>query len=89
MRREHRTVYTAVVFHDSEYEAAVATKDLGYYLTRQSATRAINAARDTFWQTGQVCRGTLWAAVFGKLPERFESDLGWSWFVGTDGKAVR
>ena len=89
MKRQQRTVYAAAVYHDTEYDAAVSRKGLGYYPSRAAATRAVNAARDTFWQTGEVQRGTLWAAVFGKEPERWESDLGYTWFVGTDGKAVR
>jgi hypothetical protein len=48
-------------------------------------------ARDDYWQTGGVTYGFLWPAVFGKSPERFESDERepGSWFVGTDGKADR
>jgi hypothetical protein len=86
-----RHVYVATVYHDTELDAAVEDKDLGYYPSLQSAVDAVNEARDDYWQTGGVTYGFLWPAVFGKSPERFESDERepGSWFVGTDGKADR
>lgn len=86
----NRPVYAAVLYHDSEENASEDSKDIGHYPSLQAAVRAVNEQRSDHWQTGQVIYGFLWPAIFGKRPERFESDLReTSWFVGTDGKAER
>ena len=82
-------VWAATVYHDTDEDAAVENRDIGFYPTLAAATRAINAIRDDYWQTGGVQCGELHPAVFGKSPEWFESDDRGSWFVGTDGRADR
>ena len=91
MKRRNRPVYAATLYHDTEYDAAVEGRDLGYFPSLRSAVDAVNAERDDYWQTGGVTYGFLWEPVFGKSPEYFESDdrEPGSWFVGTDGKADR
>lgn len=86
-----RPVYAATLYHDTEFNADERNEDIGYFATLEGATRAINARRDDYWQTGGIQYGFLHAPVFGKSPEWFESDESnpGSWFVGTDGMADR
>lgn len=88
--RRNRPVYCAVVYHDTEFDAADSDKFIGYFPTLAEAVRAINGVRGDYWQTGGVTYGFLWEGVPGRYPEDFESDdREPSWFVGTDGKADR
>jgi hypothetical protein len=92
MTAEPTPVYEATIYHDSAYDAADDQRDVGFFPTLAAATDAVNAARDeaTGWYTGGVRFGLLHPAIFGKRPERFESDDSVEpWFVGLDGKAVR
>jgi hypothetical protein len=89
MTRE-RHVYEAEVIRDDEYNANVESRHLGYFPSLELATAAVNAARhEPDWATGSVYGGTLHEAVYLRSPERFEMDDDGSWFVGTDGLAVR
>lgn len=94
--RRNRPVYEATLYHDSPDNAADDSRHLGYFPSRFSAVKAINAERtpadgaDAGWFTGGIRYGFLWEAVFGQSPEYFESDdRETPWFVGIDGKAVR
>lgn len=91
MKRRNRPVYEAVLYHDSEGEAADRERELGYFPSVDEATRAVNEARDpaTGWHTGGIRYGFLWERT-ADAPEYFESDdRETPWFVGTDGKADR
>jgi hypothetical protein len=91
-----KPVYAATLYHDSIDEGDDDQRDLGYYPSLKAAVAAINEARTPAdsaregWFTGGVQYGFLHPAVFGRRPERFESDdREQSWFVGIDGKADR
>lgn len=90
-----RPVFEATLYLDKDGDAAVQSRHLGYFPSLPWATDAINEARDRGdqpdgWFIGGVTYGWLHPAVFGRRPEWFEGDEREpSWYVGTDGKAVR
>ena len=80
-------VWDAYLVHDEPEEAGVAQRELGYYPTKRRAIQAVNDGRNEYWQTGGVVAGELEPAVPGVRPGHFESIIGQSWFIGTDGRA--
>ena len=90
-----RPVFEATLYLDKDGDASVRSRHLGYFPSLRLATDAVNEVRDKGdqpdgWFTGGVTYGFLYPPVFGRRPERFEEDdRELSWYVGTDGKAVR
>lgn len=82
--------WAAILYRDEPDNAAVERDGLGLFTTRAAAVGAIRSAitsRGGGWHCGTVHVGWLYPAVYGRRPERFESDesrVGGGGTVGPD-----